>query len=210
MNNIINISRFRMGTDGEGIITLVAFAGCPLHCKYCLNDHCHDEGAARLHYSPQELVEALEVDDIYFKSTGGGITFGGGEPLLQAYYIKEVCQLADPDWRLRMETSLNVPWEQVELLVPHIHQWIVDIKDVDSEIYRNYTGCDNHRVLENMQKLVALAGKEKLLVRVPYIPGYNSEKEIQKTLTYLEENLGVETEVFEYFVDEINKNLFDF
>lgn len=210
MSSIMGISRLRMGTEGEGITTLVAFAGCPLHCKYCLNDHCHDEDVARFYYTPQELVEALTVDDIYFKSTGGGITFGGGEPLLHSQYIEKVCMLADEKWQLRVETSLNVEWMQIERLLPHIDRWIVDIKDIDAEIYKSYTGCDNRQMLENLQHLVTIVGKDKVFVRIPYIPNYNSEKEIQRTLTYLQENLGVETEVFEYFVDEITEKTIDF
>lgn len=203
MSNIMDISRLRMGTDGEGITTLVAFAGCPLHCKYCLNDHCHDEDAARFRYTPQKLMEALAVDDIYFKSTGGGITFGGGEPLLHSQYIEEVCMLADEKWQLRVETSLNVKWTQIERILPYIDRWIVDIKDLDVDIYRTYTGCDNRQMLQNLQCLVTSAGKDKIIVRIPYIPGYNSEEGIQRTRTYLEETYGVDTEVFEYFVDEI-------
>ena len=83
IGDIMKISRLRMGTDGEGVSTLVTFLDCPLHCKYCINDFCHDdpedfEGTPRGSYSPEELVHILEKDDIYYRMSGGGIVFGGG------------------------------------------------------------------------------------------------------------------------------------
>lgn len=129
-----------MATDGMGVSTLIAFWGCPLHCKYCINDQCHDShDAVRGLYTPEELVRAVGKDDIYFKMTGGGIVFGGGEPLLQAGFIHEVCQLADPGWIKRIETSLNTDWENVIILIDDIDEWIVDIKDMNREIYQKYT-----------------------------------------------------------------------
>ena len=84
-----------MGTDGSGITTLVTFMGCPLKCKYCLNQKCHEavyeadgktlrNGIMLL--TPQELYDLVKIDNIYFQSTGGGICFGGGEPTLYKDY----------------------------------------------------------------------------------------------------------------------------
>lgn len=81
MSDIMSISRLRIGTDGEGITTLVAFHGCPLHCKYCVNSHCHNEEILRADFTVEELIQVLSVDEPYFLMTGGGVTFGGGEPL---------------------------------------------------------------------------------------------------------------------------------
>ena len=140
---IMGINRHRMGTDGKGISTLITFYGCPLNCKYCLNPQCKKESTPCTYIEPNNLVNLLMVDDIYFKSTGGGIVFGGGEPLLNAEYIKEVCDLVPLQWKIRIETSLNVKWDKIELLLPYIDQWIIDIKDSNTEIYKNYTGVEN-------------------------------------------------------------------
>ena len=90
---IFGISRHRIGTDGYGIKTLVTFMGCPLKCKYCINDVCHvplpAEGYGIEWLSPQELYDRVKIDNLYFLATNGGITFGGGEPGLYADYIKE-------------------------------------------------------------------------------------------------------------------------
>lgn len=199
---IMGINRHRMGTDGKGISTLITFYGCPLNCKYCLNPQCKSESTPCTYIEPNDLVNLLMVDDIYFKSTGGGIVFGGGEPLLNAEYIKEVCDLVPLQWKIRIETSLNVKWDKIELLLPYIDQWIIDIKDSNTEIYKNYTGVDNLKVYDNVLRLSHKAGKEKLLIRIPKIPNYNTEKNIQESVK-LYYNLG-NIDIFNYKI--LNRN----
>lgn len=199
---IMGINRHRMGTDGKGISTLITFYGCPLNCKYCLNPQCKSESTPCTYIEPNDLVNLLMVDDIYFKSTGGGIVFGGGEPLLNAEYIKEVCDLVPTKWKIRIETSLNVKWDKIELLLPYIDQWIIDIKDSNTEIYKNYTGADNLKVYDNVLRLSHKTGKEKLLIRIPKIPNYNTEKNIQESVK-LYSNLG-NIDIFNYKI--LNRN----
>lgn len=199
---IMGINRHRMGTDGKGISTLITFYGCPLNCKYCLNPQCKSESTPCTYIEPNDLVNLLMVDDIYFKSIGGGIVFGGGEPLLNAEYIKEVCDLVPLQWKIRIETSLNVKWDKIELLLPYIDQWIIDIKDSNTEIYKNYTGADNLKVYDNVLRLSHKTGKEKLLIRIPKIPNYNTEKNIQESVK-LYSNLG-NIDIFNYKI--LNRN----
>ena len=199
---IMGINRHRMGTDGKGISTLITFYGCPLNCKYCLNPQCKSESTPCTYIEPNDLVNLLMVDDIYFKSTGGGIVFGGGEPLLNAEYIKEVCDLVPTKWKIRIETSLNVKCDKIELLLPYIDQWIIDIKDSNTEIYKNYTGVDNLKVYDNVLRLSHKTGKEKLLIRIPKIPNYNTEKDIQESVK-LYSNLG-NIDIFNYKI--LNRN----
>ena len=72
---LIGISRHRLTTDGEGVTTLVAFHGCPLRCKYCLNPQSlHSEGIWK-HYDCMQLYEEVRLDELYFLATHGGITF---------------------------------------------------------------------------------------------------------------------------------------
>lgn len=199
---IMSINRHRMGTDGKGISTLITFYGCPLNCKYCLNPQCKSESTPCTYIEPNDLVNLLMVDDIYFKSTGGGIVFGGGEPLLNAEYIEEVCDLVPLQWKIRIETSLNVKWDKIELLLPYIDQWIIDIKDSNTEIYKNYTGVDNLKVYDNVLRLSHKTGIEKLLIRIPKIPNYNTEKNIQESVK-LYSNLG-NIDIFNYKI--LNRN----
>ena len=89
---LIGISRLRMGTDGHGVTTLVAFHGCPLRCKYCLNPQSLSDDANVMMKTPEEVMQTIRKDELYYLATNGGVTFGGGEPLLRAEFIKEVLE----------------------------------------------------------------------------------------------------------------------
>ena len=209
VGDIISISRLRMGTDGNGISTLVVFFDCPLHCKYCINDFCHKPpkpfvGVQHAAFTPQELIEILRKDDIYYLMSGGGIVFGGGEPLLQSKYIHKVCTLADMRWSKRIETSLNVSWNYVKPVLYDMDEWIIDIKDINNDIYKNYTGKDNKNMIKNLLKLRNKISSDKIHIRIPRIAGYNSEYDIEKSIQWVRENIGVEPEVFSY-IKAINR-----
>lgn len=200
MSDIMSISRLRMGTDGEGVTTLVAFHGCPLECKYCVNRCCHNNEAVRANYSAEELIEVLSIDEPYYLMTNGGVAFGGGEPLLQAEFIHEVCQKMNKKWHRTMETSLYASWEQIALLAEDIDYWFVDIKDTNNEIYQAYTGKNNLRALINLRKLVRLVGPEKICVRLPRIPQYNTEEDRNKSKEYIFKNVcaSLTIDMFDY------------
>ena len=207
--DILSISRLRMGTDGNGISTLVVFFDCPLHCKYCINDFCHKPpkpfvGVQHAAFTPQELIEILRKDDIYYLMSGGGIVFGGGEPLLQAKYIHKVCTLADQRWAKRIETSLNIPWDNIKPVLYDMDEWIIDIKDINNDTYKNYTGKDNKNMIKNLLKLRNKISSDKIHIRIPRIAGYNSEYDIEKSIQWVRENIGAEPEVFSY-IKAINR-----
>ena len=205
IGDIMRISRLRMGTDGRGVSTLVAFFDCPLHCKYCINDFCHENNdimkdTPRGAYTPAQLVRVLRKDDIYYKMSGGGIVFGGGEPLLQSAFIHEVCRLADPEWNIRIETSLNVPWRYVEPILKDINEWIIDIKDMDNEIYERYTGVPIDNMLENLSRITDIVDKSKLHIRVPRIKEFNKEENVNQSVEKIRKFYKIEPEVFDYYV----------
>ena len=178
---IIGISRHRMATDGDGVTTLVGFHGCPLRCAYCLNPHSFAEDTVRTAMTPEALYERVKIDQLYFLATGGGVTFGGGEPLLYPDFLREFRALCGPAWRLCVETSLSVPWKSVESVVAVIDEFIVDCKDTDPDIYKRYTGRDNHQMLENLARLMTLIPPERVTVRVPLIEKYTDELCREKT-----------------------------
>jgi pyruvate formate lyase activating enzyme len=182
---IFGISRHRLLTDGEGVTTLVAFHGCPLRCKYCLNPQCNTSEVKIDILTPQQLYDKLKIDDIYFLVTGGGIVFGGGEPLLYSEFIQEFRQLCGSKWKIYVETSLNVKRTKIEPLIDIVDNWIIDIKDWNSEIYVHYTGCNNTQVISNLKYLLSQGLNNKIMVRVPRIPDYNTEKDVTNTLNEL-------------------------
>ena len=188
---ILAVDRHRMMTDGNGVTTLVCFYGCPLSCKYCLNPQCKDENYLKRDISPLDLYLYVKRDDLYFQATGGGVTFGGGEPLCYPTFITafhEICE--DDNWNLRVETSLNVQQRFVEEVMPFIHEFFVDIKDMNPNIYKAYTGMDNGLVKDNLRMLVRNGFAEKIIAKVPYIKGFNSENDIDKTIDELKQ-IGV-------------------
>ena len=204
IGDIMSVSRLRMATDGQGVSTLVAFFDCPLKCKYCINNSCHDtnnvfSGAPTAAYKPEELLVVLKKDEIYYLMTGGGVVFGGGEPLLQSEFIHELCKLMDSRWAKRIETSLNVPWRYVEPLIEDIDEWIIDIKDMDRFIYEEYTGTDNEKVMQNLFRLRDVIPKERFHIRIPHIPGYNSKEDVEKSVEWIKDVLEVKPEVFDYY-----------
>ncbi len=174
---VIAIARLRMQTDGQGVTTLVCFHGCPLRCKWCINAFSFAEDTKREILSPQMLYERVKTDELYFLATGGGVTFGGGEPLLQAPFLREFRAVCGESWHLCAETSLAVPSEMVPIAAGCIDHFYVDCKDTNPEIYRSYTGKDNALMLENLEKLLRLVGPERITVRLPLIPEFNTEED---------------------------------
>lgn len=144
---LLALSRLRMQTDGAGVTTLVAGAGCPLRCKWCINKKLLAMGKPEW-VTPRQLYEKVRCDDLYFRATGGGVTFGGGEPLLHAAFLSEFRELC-PEWKLYVETSLNVPKELLEICCDAVDGFIVDIKDWSEEVYRAYTGESGSQAREN-------------------------------------------------------------
>ena len=177
--DIAGIARHRIGIDGEGVTTLVAFMLCPLRCKYCLNPQTLDMSYPSKSYTPEELYAELKTDALYFLATGGGVTFGGGEPLLRAAFIEEFRRLCGNEWKINLETSLNVGRDLLETAAPCVDSFIVDIKDMNLETYSAYTGGDNTRVLENLEYLLKEGRADSCIVKVPLIPGYNDEAAVE-------------------------------
>ena len=198
---LLSIARHRMGTDGNGVTTLVAGAGCPLRCRWCINERLLHEGNPE-RVTPGELFERVKIDDLYFRATGGGITFGGGESLLHAVFIREFCRICPSSWRISVETSLAVPEELLLTVLDAADFFIVDCKDMNEEIYRRYTGGDFSLMERNLGLLLRKAGAERVLVRVPGIPKYNSEKDQKRSVEKLRKMGAVNLDLFEYVIRE--------
>lgn len=167
---LIGIERHRIATDGVGVTTLVAFHGCPLRCRYCLNPQCLQPDYFWRDVTVEDLLAEVAVDDLYFQATGGGITFGGGEPLLRGDFIADFCRRKPAAWHITLETSLNVPRHCLETVFPHIDQYFVDIKDTHPDIYRSYTARDNAPVMANLAWLAHKGRQRKSSSGCPTSP----------------------------------------
>lgn len=196
---LLSLSRLRLMTDGEGITTLVAGAGCPLNCKYCINGELLSKAKPRF-VTPQALYELLRQDDLYFRATGGGITFGGGESLLHAEFIAAFRGLIGEKWRICAETSLQISPQQLQLALSAVDEFIVDIKDLDPEIYRNYTGGDLTPALENLNCLLRHGDKKKIKLRIPLIPNFNTPTDCDRSEALLRSLGAKNIERFDYVI----------
>lgn len=205
MNNLtfplIALSRLRMATDGDGITTLIAGAGCPLDCKWCLNAKLLRDGLVTP-VTPQELYDRVKIDDLYFRASGGGVTFGGGESLLHAPFIQAFRSVCNDQWRIYAETSLHVPRENVVIAAQVIDEYIVDIKDLNPEIYHSYTGGDVALARQNLEYLLSCVGPDRITVRIPLIPEFNTSEDQAKTLDKLTAMGITKTDVFPYIIKE--------
>lgn len=194
----IGISRLRLGSDGVGVTTLICGYGCPLRCQYCLNPQSFAPDTPLRAYSPEELISVLSPDSLYFYSTGGGVTFGGGEPLLQADFLPRFRAVADPRWKINAETSLSVPEQALLTAIPSVDHWFVDVKDGDGDRYRAYTGAEATRTLENLRLLLDAVGPERVTVRLPLIPGFNTEEGREETAALITSLGGKRLDRFTY------------
>ena len=161
-------------------------------------------------FTVPELYDRLKIDDLYFEATNGGVTFGGGEPLLQAPFIRAFIDFVRGEgkrWRFAVETSLAVPEEALRLLLPEdgpplVSEWIVDCKDMDEEVYHRYTGGDGARMKENLRLLLSLVGPDRVTVRVPLIPEYNTPEHRTRSVEALKAMGVTKFDVFEYVIRE--------
>ena len=197
---LIGISRHRIMVDGKGITTLVAFHDCPLRCRYCLNGQCLEPDGIQRAITPEQLLEETRIDDLYFQATGGGITFGGGEPLLRSTFIEAFCRIAPPEWNIAVESSLNVTQTHLRRLLPFISQYIVDVKDMNPTIYHDYTTKNNTRTIANLRLLVSQSMADRVKIRLPEIPSYNTPADVDESQKTLEAMGFHDFERFTYII----------
>lgn len=160
-----SINRHRMYIDGKGINTLVALYGCPLRCRYCLNKKV----LATFKYkeiTPEELLDKVIIDYCYFKATGGGITFGGGESLLHSSQIKAFSEVLPNDIPIKVETSLNVHSER-----------LLEVLDIFDYVIRNE---EEQKLSKELLKGTAVAASAAVLLTSCSVGPYVTEGAINE------------------------------
>jgi pyruvate formate lyase activating enzyme len=127
---------------------------------------------AAKYMEPAEVVQVVAKNADYYRNSGGGLTISGGEPLLQKEFVREVFDLTrEMGIHNALDTALNVPWDDLEYVLPSTDLVLLDLKSMDGEAHRRGTGVDNKRILENAHRL---AGQGvDLIVRVTVVPGIN-------------------------------------
>ncbi len=179
--------RLRMATDGTGVTALVGAYGCPLQCRMCINPQTwqgRTDGKPPFErVSAAELYDRVKIDNLYYLATGGGVTFGGGEPLVHIDFLEEFRRICPPEWHLSAESCLHIDPACIPRAAAVIDHFIIDVKDMNPAIYAAYTTRDNARVKENLATLLALVGPDRITVRVPHIPGFNTDADVAASIS---------------------------
>lgn len=117
------------------------------------------------------LTEVLADRDFYGQN--GGVTFSGGECLLQAEFVAKMLRsIRKEGITTAVDTSGCVPWRNLGITLPYTNTYLYDVKCIDGELHRKYTGRDNRLILENLQRLSESGAG--IWIRVPVIPGFNN------------------------------------
>ena len=209
---ITQIQRFSTG-DGPGIRSTVFLKGCNLHCKWCHNpETLSPQKKQRMFYAnlcrqcgkcgegevcpngaleyvgyeitPSETARILLEDKPFYEHSSGGVTFSGGEPLLQKEYVQHTAQILKKEKiHIAVDTAAAVPYTAFELLNPVTDLYLIDLKGIDETLFYEKTGGSLALVLENIKNLTE-SGKE-ILLRVIVVPGYSDTDEYMKKIDAL-------------------------
>lgn len=183
--------------DGPGIRTSIFFKGCPLRCWWCHNPESQKCGIEKLDFkfngsdsigwgtSANQLLIEVEKDRPFYEQSGGGITFTGGEPLLQSDFLIESAKLLKKNnFHLCLDTTGYSSFEVFEKASADFDLFLFDIKLIDSEKHKKYTGVSNKQILKNLEYLINT--DKSVQIRFPLIPTINdSLDDLEKIATYL-------------------------
>ena len=205
MNGIIfDIKRFAVH-DGPGIRTTVFLKGCPLCCSWCHNPEgiCQSpdtisremklngrsytkEETIGYEISADNLYVELEKERVFMDESGGGVTFSGGEPLLQTDFLMEILNICKSNgMHTTIDTSLYASWEKIQAVSAFTNLFLVDLKIMDEAKHQNHTGVSNELILENIRKLASSG--VSIIIRIPMIPDVTTSTEnITQSISFLQ------------------------
>jgi pyruvate formate lyase activating enzyme len=134
-----------------------------------------------------ELMEILLRDRHFYEESGGGITFSGGEPLIQTEALAELLKECQKNGlHTTVDTSGFAPKEQFEKILEATDLFLYDLKNMDPELHREYSGVENSLILSNADFLIESGAR--IIFRIPVVPGINtSDDEVNRMVSYLEE-----------------------
>jgi pyruvate formate lyase activating enzyme len=190
--------------DGPGIRQTIFFKGCSLACWWCHNpeaispkpfsflklintgDKCYEKKeTVGESFSSEELMEEINKDRLFYEESGGGVTISGGEPFVQYDFLLEMLQLIKQNGiHSCVDTSGHVTKERMLKVAEFTDMFLYDVKHIDSELHKLYTGVGNELILENLKMLDEM--EKKIWIRYPMIPGMNdSEEDLLRMLDFL-------------------------
>jgi len=171
--------------DGPGIRTTIFLKGCPLRCKWCCNPETQEyrteenqlfpeKGTGKIFgqwFTVDEVMQIVQKDIRFYRSSGGGVTIAGGEPTFQTNFTLELIRRCR---ELGIPTALDTCGYTVNrsavTALETADILLYDLKNIDPIEHEKHTGVSNDRILRNLKRLVEL--KKDIIIRVPLIPGY--------------------------------------
>ncbi len=179
--------------DGPGIRQTIFFKGCPLDCWWCHNPEsrsseiisvskeknekgtvCDTETVGRI-ITIDDLMTEIGKDIIFFEESGGGVTLSGGEPLAQFEFVSDLLKKCkERDIHTCIDTSGFVRKSKFEAIAPYTDLFLYDIKHIDDNLHRKYTGVSNRIIIDNLKFLDSL--NKEIWIRYPLIPGVNNDE----------------------------------
>jgi pyruvate formate lyase activating enzyme len=189
---IFSVKRYSIH-DGPGIRVTFFMKGCPLHCKWCHNpegispnsetverinrignkEFKRDEIVGEL-YTVESVLKILDKERVFINQSKGGVTFSGGEPMLQPEFLLEALKACKANgYHTAVDTSGYSSIENFKQILPYTDLFLFDIKHLDDNKHLEATGVSNTIILENFRFLIN-SGKD-IMVRFPVIPGYNDD-----------------------------------
>ncbi|MCE5345891.1 MAG: glycyl-radical enzyme activating protein [Bacteroidales bacterium] len=189
---IFSVKRYSVH-DGPGIRVTFFMKGCPLSCWWCHNpegispepekvvqknkigekEFSIVEDAGKL-FSVDEILGILEKERAFITHSKGGVTFSGGEPMLQCEFLIEALKACkDAGYHTAVDTSGYSSTENYRSVIPFTDLFLFDIKHIDDTMHLKYTGVSNFLILENL--LLLLHSPGDVIIRIPVIPGVNDD-----------------------------------
>lgn len=203
MGIIFDIKRFAVH-DGPGIRTTVFLKGCPLSCRWCHNPESMntvictvpktirlgdklftEDETVGIETTVADLMKELLKEKIFMEESDGGVTFSGGEPLLQHRFLLEMLVACRQEKiHTAVDTSGYSSWDVLHKIAENTNLFLYDLKIIDDKLHKAYTGVSNKHILENLEQL--LSNGKKVRIRIPMIPGITfTEENINQTIDYL-------------------------
>ncbi len=156
---------------------------CALYCPHDAREICGKE------YTVDEVMQEVLKDKAIYESSAGGVTFSGGECMLQIDFLEAILKKCKEEGiHTAVDTAGHVPFESFARILPYTDLFLYDVKCLDSEKHERYTGVKNERILENLEKL--LKSGASVWVRIPVIPGVNDENEEMQGIKALLDAFG--------------------
>lgn len=199
---IFDIQKFSVH-DGPGIRTIVFLKGCVLRCRWCCNPESQryeietmmvngKEKIIGRDVTVEEVLLEISQDRSFYRRSGGGVTLSGGEALCQPDFGSALLLgLKENGYHTAMESMGCAPFSTIERYLPNLDLYLMDIKHMNPQKHKEFTGKSNELMLENAKKIAA--SNTELIIRVPVIPGFNdTPEEIRDIARYASTLKGVE------------------